>query len=94
VRQIHYLHHAALLNSGLGLFSIVEFPSLHRVPSLADVTMKAKACAVGQKRHTVSDVTMETRASSLLMSKEVLKALLASCIKDLWISFESLGKFG
>jgi hypothetical protein len=34
---------SALLNSGLRLFSIVRFPWLHRIPSLA-VTIGTKAC--------------------------------------------------
>jgi hypothetical protein len=40
---MHYLHHSALLNSGLGLFGIVGFPWLHHTPSLADVTMEINA---------------------------------------------------
>jgi hypothetical protein len=40
---------------------------------------------VGQKRHKVNDVTMETRASCLLYGKKDLKALLASNMKDIEI---------
>jgi hypothetical protein len=35
-----------VLNSGLGLFSIVGFPWLHHIPALADVTMGTKACSL------------------------------------------------
>jgi hypothetical protein len=35
--------HSTLLNNGLGLFSIVEFPWLFHITSSADVTMKNKA---------------------------------------------------
>jgi hypothetical protein len=36
--------HSALLNNGLGLISIVCFPWLHHIPSLADITTETKAC--------------------------------------------------
>jgi hypothetical protein len=44
VRWMHYLHHLALLNNGLGLFSIVGFPWLHCASSLADVSVEIKTC--------------------------------------------------
>jgi len=34
VRWVHYLHHSALLKSGLELYSIVGFPWLQHIPSL------------------------------------------------------------
>jgi hypothetical protein len=43
---MHYPHHLASLNNGLGLFSIVGFPWLHHTSSLADVTMEIKACTL------------------------------------------------
>jgi hypothetical protein len=46
VRWMHYLHHSALLNNELGLFSTVGFPWLHHTPPLADVTMEIKACTL------------------------------------------------
>jgi hypothetical protein len=46
VKWMHYLHHSAMLNNGLELFSIVGLPWLHHIPSLADVTMETKACTV------------------------------------------------
>jgi hypothetical protein len=36
----------ALLNSGMGLFSIVGFPLLYHIPYLADVTVDIKACTL------------------------------------------------
>jgi hypothetical protein len=42
LRWIHYLHQSALLNDGLGLLSVVSFPWLHHIPSIADVTMETK----------------------------------------------------
>jgi hypothetical protein len=44
VRLMQYLQHSALLNNGLGLFSIVGFPKLHHTPSLTDITMETKTC--------------------------------------------------
>jgi hypothetical protein len=48
---------------------------------------------VGQSQHKGSDVTVETRASCLLLGRNDLKVLLALDVKDLWIFFELLGKF-
>jgi hypothetical protein len=39
---MHYLHHSAFLNNGLGLFSIVGFPWLHHILSLADIALETK----------------------------------------------------
>jgi hypothetical protein len=62
VRWMQYLHHSALLNSVLGLFSIVGFPWL---------------CHIGlQSLAIISMETMKTRACSLLSKKNHLKALL------------------
>jgi hypothetical protein len=36
----------ALLKSWLGLLSIVGFPWLHNIPSLADLTKEIKACTL------------------------------------------------
>jgi hypothetical protein len=47
--------------------------------------------AVGQK-YKSSGLTMETRA--YIRRKNDLKALLALGIKDVWVSFEPLGRFG
>jgi hypothetical protein len=47
----------------------------------------------GQNRHRGGHVTTETRASSLLQSKNDLKALLALGIKHLWIYFAPTGRF-
>jgi hypothetical protein len=44
MRWMHYQHHSALLNNGLGVCSIVGFTLLHHIPSLADVTMETKVC--------------------------------------------------
>jgi hypothetical protein len=46
VRWMQYLHHSALLNNGLGLFSIVWFPWLHHIQYFADVTMETNACTL------------------------------------------------
>jgi hypothetical protein len=46
LRWMHYLHHSALFKNEMGLFSIVGFPWLHHIPSLADVTMESKACTL------------------------------------------------
>jgi hypothetical protein len=44
LRWMHYLHHSALLNNGLGLFSIVGFTWLHHIPSLANFATETKVC--------------------------------------------------
>jgi hypothetical protein len=60
-------NHSALLNSGLGLFSIVGFPWLHHLPSLVGLTVVTKSyILLYGKLHKGCDVTLETRASSLL----------------------------
>jgi hypothetical protein len=41
---MQYLNHSALLNNELGLFSIVGFPWLHHITSLADGTMETMVC--------------------------------------------------
>jgi hypothetical protein len=41
---MYYPQHSALLNNGLGLFSIVGFPWLDHIPSLADFAMETKVC--------------------------------------------------
>jgi hypothetical protein len=48
---------------------------------------------VGQKQHKGSDVTMETKGSSLLWGRNDQKALLGLGIKDLQIYFEQIGEF-
>jgi hypothetical protein len=51
----------------MGVFSLVGFPWLYNIPSLADVTMEIKACTLLRVKTTKdSDVTMESRACSLL----------------------------
>jgi hypothetical protein len=42
---------------------------------------------------SLAEVTMVTKACSLLYGKNDLKALLASGIRNLWISFEPIGRF-
>jgi hypothetical protein len=49
ISRMHYLHHAAFLNSRLVLFSIVGFPWLRHTPSVANVTMEVKACALREE---------------------------------------------
>jgi hypothetical protein len=68
MRWMHCLHHSHLLNDKLGLFRIFGFPWLHHNTSLTDVTMGTKLVffAVGKEGHIDSDVTVETRAISLL----------------------------
>jgi hypothetical protein len=56
LRLMHYLHHSALLDNGLGLFSIVGFPWLHHTPSLADVTTETKACTLLQGKNDIKVV--------------------------------------
>jgi hypothetical protein len=46
VRWIQNLHYSALLNNGLGLFSIVGVISLHHIQSLAYVTMQTRPCSL------------------------------------------------
>jgi hypothetical protein len=46
VRRMQYLHHSALLDNGLGLFSIAGFPWSHHMQYLADVVMETKACTL------------------------------------------------
>jgi hypothetical protein len=46
VRWMHYPYHSALLNNGMGLFSIIGFPRIQHTSSLADVTMDIKACTL------------------------------------------------
>jgi hypothetical protein len=46
MRWMQYLHHSALFNNGLELFSIVGFPWLHHTQSSADVTIETKACTL------------------------------------------------
>jgi hypothetical protein len=50
VRWVHGLHHLSLLNNGLELFSIVGFPWLHHINSLANVIMEAKVRTVKRQR--------------------------------------------
>jgi hypothetical protein len=42
--QTYEVDASALLISGLGLFSIVGYPWLHHIPTLADITTGTKAC--------------------------------------------------
>jgi hypothetical protein len=48
---------------------------------------------VGQKQHKGSDVTMETKGSSLLWVRNDQKALLGLGIKDVQIYFEQISEF-
>jgi hypothetical protein len=56
LRWMHHLHHSALLNNGLELFSIVGFPWLCHMPSTADVTMETTACTLMQGRNDIKDL--------------------------------------
>jgi hypothetical protein len=57
VRWMQSLYHSALLNSGLGLFSIVGFAWLHHKTSLADVTMGTTACTLLKGKSDIKAVT-------------------------------------
>jgi hypothetical protein len=49
---MHYLHHSALLTSGLEFIGIVGVPWLHHMAPLTDVTMGTKAYALLQGKTT------------------------------------------